>query len=343
VLGGGPAGASTALALIQRGFSVAVIEKSAYDEPRVGETLQPRIRPLLVTLGVWEQFLADDHLPAAGIRAAWGGDDLHCNDFLFNPHGAGWHVDRRRFDSMLADCAEKAGAVLHRNTSLSMSSGELRSHLGVRFIVDATGRHSSFAQREGVRRIAYDHMIGVVAFGRRASGAPAGCFTLIESAEDGWWYGAALPDDSFAVAYMTDADLYGHAERDEPDCWLRNLRRTVHVRSMVGAHHFETAAHVVAAGSSRLERMAGPDWLAVGDAAMAFDPLSGQGVYKALQCAVRAADAIERWSAGVPSALHDYDAAMKRDFDEYLRIRARHYQREPRWPDSAFWRRRQSR
>lgn len=36
------------------------------------------------------------------------------------------------------------------------------------------------------------------------------------------------------------------------------------------------------AESSRLDRAAGEDWLAVGDAASAWDPLSSQGVYRAL-------------------------------------------------------------
>jgi flavin-dependent dehydrogenase len=352
VLGGGPAGAATALALIQRGFSVAVIEKSAYDAVRVGETLPPRIRPLLVTLGVWEQFLSDGHLPAAGIRSAWGRDDLRRNDFLFNPYGEGWHVDRRRFDSMLAGRAGNAGAILHCNTSLAscsrdrrwqleISSAERRGSLSARLIVDATGRNSSFANQRGVRRISYDHSVGIAAFGKRAPGAEADCFTFIESAEDGWWYGAVLPGHSTAVVYMTDADLYAQAEKRERNCWQRKVRRTLHVRSLVRSHVMETRRHVVAAGSSRLETMAGPDWLAVGDAAMTFDPLSGHGVYKAIECAIRAAGVIEQSLAGVPSALRDYDAAMKRDFDEYRRIQRRHYRSEPRWPDSVFWQRRQ--
>ena len=93
VLGGGPAGAAVASALIRRGYSTVVIEQSDYREARVGETLPPAIGPLLTSLGMWDQFLEDNHTPSFGIRSAWGSDDFQDNDFIFNPYGNGWHDD----------------------------------------------------------------------------------------------------------------------------------------------------------------------------------------------------------------------------------------------------------
>jgi 2-polyprenyl-6-methoxyphenol hydroxylase-like FAD-dependent oxidoreductase len=123
VVGGGPAGAASALALRSRGFSVVVLERSDYRDVRIGETLPPSIRKLLVSLGVWDQFLAEKHSPSYGIRSAWGQDYLYDNDFIFNPYGMGWHVDRARFDAMLARNAERAGAKLYRRAQL-MSCAE---------------------------------------------------------------------------------------------------------------------------------------------------------------------------------------------------------------------------
>ena len=39
-----------------------------------------------------------------------GGDELYENHFIFNPYGRGWHLDRQRFDTMLAEAARLAGA-----------------------------------------------------------------------------------------------------------------------------------------------------------------------------------------------------------------------------------------
>ena len=51
--------------------------------------------------------------PAApGTVAVWGSETPYENDFIFNPYGNGWHIDRSRFDAMLARAAEEAGATV---------------------------------------------------------------------------------------------------------------------------------------------------------------------------------------------------------------------------------------
>src|ERR1051325_7227268 len=112
IAGGGPAGAALAILLRRGGASVLVAERSAYDEARVGETVPGRITPLLAELGVREAFLADAHAPATAMLSAWGGAEPIDRSGMFDPFGGGWHLDRRRFDAMLARAAEEAGAVV---------------------------------------------------------------------------------------------------------------------------------------------------------------------------------------------------------------------------------------
>src|SRR5207247_1983896 len=97
---------------------------------------------------------------------------------------------------------------------------------------------------------------------------------------------------------------------------------------------------IVPANSSRLDRVTNGNWLAIGDAAMAFDPLSGQGVYKALESALRSAKLIREYWTGNKSALRDYAAAVEKDFNDYLLMRGNSYAMEQRWPESVFWQRR---
>src|SRR5262245_28653187 len=58
IVGGGPGGAATALALraYAPSLSVVLLEASGYDTLRVGEALPPLARRLLEHLGVWESF-----------------------------------------------------------------------------------------------------------------------------------------------------------------------------------------------------------------------------------------------------------------------------------------------
>jgi flavin-dependent dehydrogenase len=73
---------------------------------------------------------------------------------------------------------------------------------------------------------------------------------------------------------------------------------------------------------------------------MTFDPLSSQGVFKALKSGQRAAQALVAARTGDETAIQDYADAMTRDFQTYLETRTHFYRAEQRWPASAFWRRR---
>jgi flavin-dependent dehydrogenase len=97
---------------------------------------------------------------------------------------------------------------------------------------------------------------------------------------------------------------------------------------------------VVLANSSRLADVVGPGWLAVGDAALAHDPLSSQGIASALLLGLAAADAIRDHLDGRPGALIPYQNLVQRLSDEYQRGLAYYYRQERRWPDAPFWARR---
>src|SRR6185295_11868055 len=92
------------------------------------------------------------------------------------------------------------------------------------------------------------------------------------------------------------------------------------------------------ASSQRLDVCAGDGWLAVGDAASTFDPLSSQGVMNAVQSGIHASRAICRHLSGDLRAVSGYGAALARAYNDYLDQRAAYYALEQRWPDSPFWR-----
>jgi flavin-dependent dehydrogenase len=356
VLGGGPAGTAVAIDLARRGYSVVVIERSDYDGARIGETLPPSVQPLLVSLGVWDRFLEEKHSASFGIRSAWGRDKPTENDFIFNPYGVGWHIDRLRFDAMLAQCADEAGATVYRNARLvslnkidpekwkvEIVQGRQRHSFNTTFLVDATGRAACSAVTQRATRIVLDHLIGVVFFfSSTSSESIIDTSTLIEATADGWWYSAALPGFGLVLAYMTDADLYARAVKQSHDYWCRQLAITKHTRLRVEAYSLTSGPRVVSANTSRLNRVTDGTWVAIGDAAMAFDPVSGQGVFRALQSALRVAKSLDRHWNGDASALNQYAETVEQDFYRYLLNRSAFYSKEQRWPASLFWQRRVS-
>lgn len=355
VVGGGPAGSATALSSVRCGMSVALIESSDYAGTRVGETLPPATRKLLITLGVWDRFVADNHSPSFGIRSAWGDHNARENDFIFSPYGSGWHVDRNRFDRMLAMAAEDAGANVFlgaklvslantesRKWKITIDSGQKRIELVSAFLVDATGRRSFVARKQGAIRISYDRLIALVGFmSPKPRSLVEDSFTLVESQADGWWYSAVLPDRRLVAAYMTDSDFCA-PDHERVNFWRGQLRKSRHTLSRAKGYSLQSGLTKFAANSSRLDRIVGDGWLAVGDAAAAFDPLSSQGIYKALESGLCGAQAIVDDQETRKTALSSYVRSIADEFDDYLRIRDKYYDKERRWPSSVFWARRRS-
>jgi flavin-dependent dehydrogenase len=326
-------------------IEAARIERSSYDDFRVGETLPPEIRVSLTKLGIWGQFLATDRLESYGIRSAWETPVARHRDFLFNPYGCGWHVDRARFDAMLACAAAHAGAELltsARITSVDQDADGrwlleivqegTRRRLCGGMLVDATGRKASLARKLGCRGRVVDRLIGAAALLPRCETTQG---TLIEAVENGWWYSAPVPGDRMVFAYMTDSDLWRKSGG-----WRSLLKSAPLTWERAAAKEMLTPIRIVSAASVLREPAHGPNWIAAGDAALAFDPLSGLGVHNAIESGLRSSAAITRFLEGDVEAMMEYENWTVESFHSYLSVRSQFYGSVERLPGSLFWERR---
>lgn len=384
VAGGGPAGAATALRLARAGHSVALLERSRFERPRVGETLAPSIQPLLRELGLWSRFVAAGHLPSWGTRSLWSGPAAE-HSHLMSGYDSGWHVDRLTFDRMLFDAAGEAGVSTYLGSSLNSCSYDGTwqlacsdgSRLSARAMIDATGRSATIGRSLGARRIAFDRLVGITT---RWDGVEVANeqYLLIEAAAHGWWYTAPLPDNALIAMLITDTDLSRHHHLTTPNGWTSHLHTT-----SATAHRLHTAGtlppypggtaptapsaqsaaprpshsaaprpscsggpapRVYSAASQRLIR---PDdfrpWLAVGDAALAVDPVSGSGVPRALRTAEAAAEAVSRLLAHPtdPRPIITYESDRNAECTTYLTTRASYYNAAAHHP-TPFWTRRRT-
>ncbi|MCH7800625.1 MAG: NAD(P)/FAD-dependent oxidoreductase [Chloroflexi bacterium] len=359
ILGGGPAGCAAALALRQRGISrVLVVESSLYDTDRIGESIPPDTSLILKELGLWEAFLEEKYEPCFGSCSSWGDDELGYNDFVFNPHGNGWHLDRRRFDAFLATEAAKSGVDLRtgaridgvektRSSGFSLRLKDDDGHkqaVNARFVVDATGMSSSFARRMGARRLFHDQLVCIAGYYELPASSHFHQLTMLEAVGYGWWYAAKLSDRRLAVAVASDPEFLQQAELHRKDNWLAHVNETCHISAaLAGCSLIEDSLTVKSAPSFLLDRVTGDSWLAVGDAASAYDPISSQGIYKALSDGLGAVDAIVAFLGGDANGLRDYQSYVAAGFDDYLANRNFLYGLENRWADSPFWKRRKER
>ena len=346
IIGGGPAGASAALAICRGGdLSIAILEAGTRPERKIGETLPPEARYDLERLGVWQSVCAAGHQPSQGTCSAWGGAELAFDDVLFKPHGVGWHLDRRRFDEMLLQEARARGAVILRPATVGRAlpmpeewqlelkqPGEPGRELCAKFVIDASGRGQSLHVTKERWKVFFDHLVGLYAFfvlDELASRCDN--FTMVETTEGGWWYSALLPGQQLVVVHMTDADQALTSRLQHPQRWLERAQLTSHTNRRLRGARMIARPRVALARSQLLHPVAGARWLAIGDAASSFDPLSSQGIAKALRTGLRAADVIRT------GQVEAYAQQIAAEFEHYLETREHYYRMEARWPRSPFW------
>jgi flavin-dependent dehydrogenase len=217
-----------------------------------------------------------------------------------------------------------------------LSNGET---VAARLVIWATGRRRGFLGGVGARARAYDRLAGYVRYvAAEAGGDPR---TLLEAAPDGWWYAAASPSGTRAIAFMTDADLGRRLGLMEPDRWRALRARTRLIEPMAADLSPEQPIVVRTAHSSLIDPVCGPDWIAAGDAASCFEPLASQGIARALRSGCFAAYAgFDILSGRGEAARVRYATLIQREFAEYRASLLTHYAAERRWPDRAFWARR---
>ena len=354
VLGTGPAGAVIAASLAPT-CRVALVGRAPGEGRVIGESLPSAAGVVLAELGLWEAFRAQGHHDAATRLSLWGGDDPVQRDAIQDPRGAGWHLDRRRFDELLRQAAAAAGARLVQPAELRqlehaaartphpwrcrIDTAGGRWEPACKVVVDATGRSARVVRQAGVDVVRGDGLACVHTWLAAPPGAPSGA-TIVESAPDGWWYGATLPDGSRVIAWHSDGDLDAIRRCRSADDLLAQARRTTLIAAhCAGARPVEPLRSAPA--RSQWPRVAsGADWLAVGDASLAFDPLASQGLLHALVTGRAGARAVTAHLDGDATALPAWASWQRGIARAYRANLAACYDMEQRWPDAAFWRRR---
>jgi flavin-dependent dehydrogenase len=157
---------------------------------------------------------------------------------------------------------------------------------------------------------------------------------MVEAVSEGWWYSAPV-DGGVMVTFFADAEVVRRDGLHRARGFQARLRASRLTKERVGQPRAEPA--VWSAASQRLNSVCGADWLAVGDAACTFDPLSSAGVVKALRSGLLGSFAALDWLHGKLASLERYARLVEVEFDEYLKTRAAYYGLERRWPQSKFW------
>ena len=313
VVGGGVAAFAGAIRLSMEGARVVVI--GLPDARSRVETLHPEATRWLARHDI------DAGTPLGRIVAWWGSADRRCQDTT----GARV-VEHGELVAKLAKRATELGAVIQAAGTLSDlgRTGNLwRVDLPERVItapsvIDASGRKRLLGLRLGARSsVAHDLYCAYWAVE-----ATRDVGTWTEATPGGWWNLSSLGGKG-GLGLFAAVDAMRRLRRRH----FRLELEAPNLRALVGREIGPPT--VWPCGSSRLCPSAGPGWIAVGDAAMAVEPLASAGVLRAFRDADR-----------LVTDIHDSGGTEKRrkaEYSSYLTALSQQYALETRWPDDVFW------
>lgn len=301
VVGGGPAGAATAIACAIRGQRVVLIERDRFVRERPGETLHPGVEPLLAQLGLADRLAGVIGARHDGIWIEWGGPPRF-EAFGSDEAGpwSGFQVWRADFDALLLSRAREVGVDVRQPATVTgiLGSGGVAADFGevsARMMVDATGRSRWLGRLLGVDSPARSPRL-LARYGYAEGACPArDAAPALVGNTSGWtWTARVRPGTYQWTRLYLDGVPDGGWVPDE----FRGLTATAPPR---GAD----VTWRLAAETAR------PGWFMVGDAAATLDPTSSHGVLKALMSGMMAGHliaAVLDGKAPAQEAAHAYHA-----------------------------------
>jgi flavin-dependent dehydrogenase len=347
IAGGGPAGIATALTLTARGISNCVIEAQELPTKKLGDALPPNAKPLLKKLGILDLVHSDSHLPYYGNKSCWGSNTLEQKEFIKWIHGHGYLLDRLVFENQLrADLIAKGGEIklgykikkiesIEKGVVAVVQDKEHTFKLTSQYIVDATGRKASICKQLGIKKHDLDTQFALV-FSATLS-KPLPHQILVEATKDGWWYAAPKKNNELTLMFFTLKEVI--PKKELLKTFLKTqLKNSLHLSTLLSQRALDfSALKIMPAGTSRLAVPYGKNWIAVGDAAYSYDPISSYGITSALASGYYAGHALAGSLNNQKDAMQAYHYVLENAFDAYSQNLESHYALEQRWTESLFW------
>ncbi|RXT19605.1 hypothetical protein B5P46_25185 [Rhizobium leguminosarum] len=339
IVGPGPAGSACAIELARAGLRVALVGPTIDEAHRNGEVISPRARRQISAVDAFSG------IPIRFVCSRWSGKDADIFDLKLSTGRPAMSAVRPALDRKLVAeaCAVGAhyipAAVRATLRDQSLWHIELSGSAGLvpaRFVVEATGRSTRSRFCANVRRHFLDALVVLWCTVESAHENGDGMLELAPC-RIGWWYRVPIGSGRSFLALATDADIIPPDGRHS--FFERCARDTVFE---IDATMRQTPLRIADGRSSLRMPQFFPGWIPIGDAAFSLDPLSGDGVARALADGIEIAQLLISKRSDIGFALDLDPLITKRMYhaNKLLKEKALLYLAGDRWPGAHFWSRR---
>ena len=344
VVGGGPAGSTTATLVAKEGRRVLLLERERFPRYHIGESLIPETFWVLDRLGMLPQLrggpFVEKHSVQFVSETGRLSEPFYFADYKPHESSRTWQVSRAEFDRLMLDNARGHGVEVREGVRVLDVVFEGERAVGVRavdeegreetircrVVVDAAGQGCIIQDRLGLRE--WDPVLKKAAIWTyfkgavRDTGRDAGSTLVMQTqGKRGWFWYIPLQDDVISVGVVAPFDYLFKERpgREAEAIFADEVARCPGVQPRIAAASRVGPFRVAKEYSYRARRVAGDGWVLVGDAFGFLDPLYSSGMLLALKSGALAADAIvAALAAGDPSADRlgrwgpDYVAGLER-------------------------------
>jgi len=354
IVGKGIAAMVLAFLLKQKGIDHIILDRKA--KPKhfdLAETLPPSALPLLQSIGLLKLFEKHSIRKTYGYHSLWGSNRLLSHNFYFHqPFKYGLKINKKEMIHQLQQLNQSPECQYEQSIKLKEESegvtisfnqdGEEKT-IYSKMIIDATGRNRAILKLLQIPNLEFDDTLSFSCHLPKKKHPDLKHDVFVESFKEGWGLVSGLGETYNVVSIFSNqqSPVFGPVANYQN--WKEILKETKYLKHALSDN---PAIKVTGrqSNSSRPEKISGPFWLAVGDAALAFDPLSSHGVSNAIYTATKAADSIgnrlneENELKLEKNSFASYHTALIEIFDAYLKSRTKLYQQETRWKSEIYWR-----
>jgi flavin-dependent dehydrogenase len=354
VIGAGPSGSTLAIALARHGLNVMLVDKGDLRCFKVGEFLPGKTRHTINRHRLMPVDWSTAHTEVYEFLNAWTQPTPIVRDFIYDPFGLPLALDRSFFERQLVEAASYAGVTVKLSTRISVEKRSstwniaLKNKFGTsfaktHFLVFCGGRNSSNrfdSQRSLTDKMAF---IGFRSPCEEEHGPPS-----LEAIESGWVYSTVIKPNELIVYLVTDGDLlFGNeiSRKHNFVSFLNRIESTTIAASRsekITCNGNSVSLFGGALTSFISTKINGSGWCLAGDEAKCFDPLSSMGLSESIDNSLWLAHLISTSKTFPNLNLKNYQDKTLEIYKEYETNRLLIYSQEKRWPNSFFWKRRQT-